>query len=85
MRHNRLRKQGENTKEKRTKDRLMTFFLVISIILFAGSVTQTSKKIGKVNKEVKDREEQLRNLQSEEKKLEEKYQEVIQSIITIVS
>ena len=26
MRHNRLRKQGENTKEKRTKDRLMTFF-----------------------------------------------------------
>lgn len=76
MRHNYIRKQEDNKLEDRVKDRIITVFLIISLFLFIGSISQTSKKIRLVNKEVTSREEELKKLQAEGSELKAKYEKL---------
>ena len=64
------------TKADRFKDRIITVALVISFLLFIGSISQTSKKIRIVDEEVADRQQELEKLKKEEAELKAKLEEV---------
>ncbi len=72
-------RKGNNKKADRVKDKIMTLFLVIAVILFITSLMQTSMKIRKMNKEVASRENQLERLKKEEEELKKKYGEITSS------
>lgn len=70
------RNRSEDKIELKLKDRLVTVFLIFSVVFFILSFINTTKKIKVVNKEVKSREEQLAGLREEEGKLQKKLAEI---------
>jgi len=76
MRHTYPRKQeGKNTGIT-FKDKLLTILLLITFVLFVGSLSQTYIKIKKIKKEVQSRQHELAELKQTEEELKQKYAEV---------
>ena len=76
MRHLYSIKQQNNKRIDKIKDKVTTLFLVITFLLFVGSLMQTYRKIQKINKEIASRQNQLESLKKEEEELKKKYEEI---------
>ncbi|KKQ55740.1 MAG: Septum formation initiator family protein [Candidatus Woesebacteria bacterium GW2011_GWC1_38_13] len=76
MRHNYRFNQGGKKGVSKAQNRIVTLLLIIFFMLFISSLSQTSKKIQKVNLEVAFREEELKKLKEEQDELKIKLEEI---------
>ena len=76
MRHNYSLNQGGKKGVSKAQNRIVTLLLIIFFMLFISSLSQTSKKIQKVNLEVTLREEELKKLKEEQSELKIKLEEI---------
>ena len=76
MRHNYRFNQGGKKGVSKAQNRIVTLLLIIFFMLFISSLSQTSKKIQKVNLEVTLREEELKKLKEEQSELKIKLEEI---------
>ena len=76
MRHNYSLNQGGKKGVSKAQNRIVTLLLIIFFMLFISSLSQTSKKIQKVNLEVTLREEELKKLKEEQSELKIQLEEI---------
>ena len=76
MRHNYSLNQGGKKGVSKAQNRIVTLLLIIFFMLFISSLSQTSKKIQKVNLEVTLREEELKKLKGEQSELKIQLEEI---------
>lgn len=69
-------RQNVSDKDDYIKNRLVKLLLIIFFILFVISLPQTVLKVRKIDKEYKNREDQLRDLEEEQKILEARLREI---------
>ena len=76
MRHSHSLNQGVNKGVSKAQNRIVTLLLLVFFMLFISSLSQTSKKIQKVNLEITLREEELKKLKEEQSELKIKLEEI---------